>query len=280
MKDRYLFEEITALADNEIKDEARIKELLGILSNNTDLQEEFNIQTSVKSLLNQRFAKRPAPSYLTQKILRKTTRQKKFVLFDFDILKRNVFRPQFAFTMLFLIIAGYLLFSPISPIDTSILIAQQKGNSNMYVQAINNFGDLISGNLNLQCSSGDPNFVREYLKQNGIAYSLFIPTNDNWELEGCIVTDNSKIKLAHQVYKGKNNETLYLFQIEESYLTDENGIELSDDLMLYLNRGNILKCNENPDYCAFIWKTGGKIFTLISNSRSELIENTFLELFK
>ena len=279
MKDRFLLEEITAFADNEIQNEIRIKELQKLLKSNENLQDEFNLQIGIKSLLKERFAGSPAPAHLSASILKKTTRKKKFFFFNFTAEKRKIFTPQFAFTILFIIIAVYFLFPPASPVDTSLLLAEQKGSSNMYIQAIKNFSELLSGNLDLDCKSADPEYVAEYLQNNGVAYSSIIPTCDHWRLQGCVVTDNSDVKFAHQVYSGKSSEIIYLFQVDISYLTDRKGIELSDELLKYLNRGNVLRCDENPDYCVFLWKTNDNVFALISNSPSDSIENTFLGLF-
>lgn len=288
MKIDELKEKITALIDNEILSTEEKDDLELQINNNDSLYTEYVVQKSVKSLLQTRYAAQKAPVNLRENISKQT-----FNLYNAElesVSKRksesnsNLYsffrKPQFAIPLVILMIALFLsspLFSEKSPND---IIIEQAGMNNMYVQAVNNFKSILKGELSVECVSSNPEEVKKYFNENGVAYETKIPTFQFWNLAGGVISEEKGKKFAHQVYAGGNGEILYLYQVDIDYLSNngEQPLNLSKDLLTYIHEGKCLKMLDSS-YKTFIWENEHKVFALVTNEDPKLIEDNFLASF-
>ncbi len=273
-------ENITALVDNEINDSRKINELNKAISENEDLLLEYNIQSSVKNLLKERFAGQKAPLHLRESVIQSTIKSYDNPVAEpkpiFDIW--SIFKsPQFAFATL-IIIAAVFYFTGNSNVDPVKLFNQQSGNFNMAVQAERNFESIMKGELTVQLASNNPEELKAFFKENGVDYVCSIPTFDDWNLVGAVVSEDKGKKFAHHVYAGDDGQILYLYQVQKKYLTSTKILDLSNDMMDYLSDGNIVKVDK-VDHNTFLWMSGENVFSLVSNESISKIENKFLAGF-
>ncbi len=273
-------EKITALVDNEIKDSIEAEKLKKAISENDKLLFEYNVQSSVKNLLRERFAGQKAPEHLRETVIRSTIKSHKNSVVEtkksFDIW--SIFRsPQFAFAVLILI-AAVFYFNSDSTVDPVKLFNEQTGNFNMAIQAERNFESIIKGELKVQIASDNPEELKAFFKQNGVNYVCRIPTFEDWNLVGAVVSEDKGQKFAHHVYAGDNGKILYLYQVEKKYFTSDKVLDLSDNMMRYLSDGNVVKVDQS-DHNTFMWMSEKNIYSLVSNENTNLIENKFLAGF-
>jgi hypothetical protein len=288
MKINELKEKITALIDNEILSTEEKDDLELQINNNEFLYKEYVVQKSVKNLLQTRYADKKAPANLRENIAKQT-----FNLYNAELesaskrrseSNNNLYsffrKPQFAIPLVILMIALFLsspLFSEKSPND---IIIEQAGMNNMYVQAVNNFKSIMKGELSLECVSSNPEEVKKYFNENGVAYETKVPTFQFWNLAGGVISDESGKKFAHQVYAGSNGQILYLYQVDLDYVSNngEQPLNLSKDMLNYIHDGKCLKMLDSL-YKTFVWENEHKVFTLVTNEDPKLIEDNFLASF-
>ena len=282
-----LREKITALIDNEIKSVSEREELELLLKENDILSNEFLIQKSVKSLLGNLYGNAKAPKHLYENITKQT-----FNLYNTELenkssqkeVKSNSFlnifiQPKFAIPAVILIIAIFLSSPLFNERSTTDLIIEQSGTNNMYVQAVSNFKSILKGELSVQCSSQNPIEVKEYFVDNGVAYETKVPAFKYWDLVGGVVSENGGKKFAHQLYSAKTGKLLYLYQVDIDFISNNNEpIKLSENLLSYLHQGKCLKMTDSS-YKIFLWENDHKIYALVTNEDTKMIEDNFLASF-
>lgn len=279
-----LLEEITSFADNELKDPVVIGRLKKLIGEDEAVRAEYLIQSRTKNLLSKRFANQTAPDYLKYRItenLRKNIPEEAVLFLP---QKKSTLKKFFVAKYIF-VTAAILLFillvsMPFSSENTSeILALQQKGKSNLLVQAQNNFYNIIRGKLSLHFNSSDPKDVIKYFSNKGVTYKTVVPKCPSWKVEGAVISEIDGVKLAHSVYKNSKGEILYLYQVDEKMLNNNSKLCLSGDLCKYLNNGGALKIKEN-DYSIIMLKQSRNIVAVASNSNLENVETSFLTYLK
>ncbi|MGD8781447.1 MAG: hypothetical protein PVH88_21090 [Ignavibacteria bacterium] len=273
-------ENITAFVDDQITDPQKVKEIEKAISACDELRFEYNVQRSVKNLLRERFAGRRAPEQLRESVIQATIKSNNVPAAkpqkSFDIW--SIFKsPRFAFAAI--ILFGLVFyFNNGSTVDPVELFNEQSGNFNMAVQAERNFNSIINGELAVQIASNNPEEILKFFKKNGVNYICSVPTFNDWNLVGAVVSEDKGQKFAHHVYTGKEGQILYLYQVERKYFTSMKVLDLSSDLINYLTDGNVVKINK-PDHNTFLWISGNNVYSLVSNENPNLIENKFLAGF-
>lgn len=276
---------ITSYLDGEmnaVEEELIIKNKI---NSSPDYHFEYTSQKEVKNLLTTRFSKSAAPTYLKERIkadLQKQAfsvyeikpepaKEKSFFSSFFDSLFKPV--PAFAFAV---VIAITLLYFNVSRPDGAYFVFdRESGEFNMVQRAKVNFNKIIKGELTPQSFEVEPQQIKQFFRNAGVKYETVIPECTYWKILGSVVSDCKGEKLAHTVYTSPNGEIMYLFQVDEEHFYRYNTLDISQDLEDMLNTEKYLKFVD-ADNCIFMWKNGGKIFSLISNGNSETIEHDFL----
>ncbi|MCX6151621.1 MAG: hypothetical protein NTX22_13925 [Ignavibacteriales bacterium] len=283
MQHNDIVEQITALADNEIKDEKEIARIKSILARNVNLNIEYQVQSQIKKLINSRIGLVPVPYNLQRRIssqlqgeILKTSSQSFFQFPSISIFRK----PQFVLAVSLVLIGILYLLFPFQGINYSEIIKRQNGSSNMFVQAIQNYQNLIDGKLGIQFANNDPDKIKKYFIDQGVKYETFVPVFNDWELHGCVVSIFNSEKLAHHIYKCKSGKLIYVFQVDEDCIKKEKMLALSDDLIKIMDDGKYCACVvENRSI--LIWKNKLNINIAISEVELNNLKNNFIaEAFK
>lgn len=282
-----VYENITALVDNEIKEKERRETLRRQIENNEDLKFEFEVQQSVKSLLKERFADQKAPEFLKAQVLEsikskvpeKQIAQPK----SSDILtyiKRKLIYPKakLAFGTIILLILSTLLFKPFSDKQQMTPSGVEKAElGNLLFEAKENFKKIIDGTLKFHIESSNPNEIYQFFQNAGVGYNVAVPEFKDWDLAGAVVSEAKGKKLAHQIYQGRGKEILYLYQVSNDYC-DKSIVKISEEIFAHLKTNPFYKLEEK-DRATYIWKSKGNVYALVTNEKCERVEKDFLTSF-
>lgn len=271
-----IIDEITSYIDDEIKDISVIRRIKKLIDENSSVRAEYMQQTAVKKLLNERFSATKAPEYLVNNIrhqIFKPLPAKKSDPYQFI---QYFFEAKYAFA-LFVIVSFFILVSiPFIPqLSPESLLSQQKGNNNMLIQTHTNFHKIVDGELKVQYVTKDSKSIAGFFETNGVSYSTIIPECPSWKVAGAIISETDGEKLAHTIFRNDKNEILYLYQANESLIKNKLLVNISDDLLQYLNDGKLLKVNDK-DCQIIMMRCKDNIVAIASNAITSNLENSFL----
>ena len=270
---------ISSYIDGEVKDEILKQEILSRIKNDNDFAVEYRLHSLVKNLVKEKVVYKKTPVRVKAKILKsigsdtKVESEKKS--FFVDLFEK----PSFSFATAFVVILAIALIIINRPggVEKKDFAVEQVGSKNMFVQAKNNFNSIIEGKLVPQFSSNNAEEIENFFSENGVKYSTLVPNIADWILLGALVSEDQGEKFAHHVYVSPEGKLAYLFQVDESYLYDQDIISLSDDLIKYLDEGNCYTYESEGSVTLFT-KMDNNICAIVSNGNPKEIENTFCSL--
>ncbi len=267
---------ITALADNEIRDESQKKEILNLIGLDKSLAIDYKIQMLVKSLVREKLKIQHTPDFVRERILKsiapKEEIKEKKRFFLTDLFEKPAFT--FATAVVVVLAIVLILFNRPGTVESKDFAIEQMGSDNMFVQAKNNFKSIVEGRLSPQLNSANPEEIKNFFASKGVKYSTLVPSFSEWNLLGAVVSEDKGEKFAHHVYAGKKGEIIYLFQIDESYIYSHKIVSLSDDLIKYLDEGNCYTTSSNG-MVTLLTKADNNICAIVSNASLSDIENNF-----
>ena len=272
-----ILEEITSYVDNELRDNSVFNRIKKLIEENSSVRAEYLRQSLVKNLLHQRFSNSKAPEYLVNNIRNQIFKPLPAgkISEPFQFIQ-NFFKAKYAFALLVSVLFFILVSIPLAPdLSPESLIHQQKGDNNMLIQAHSNFHKIVEGELKVQFVDNNPKSISNFFESNGVSYSTIIPECPGWEVSGAIISEADGEKLAHTLFRNEKNEILYLYQANENIIKRKLFVNISDDLIQYLNKGNLLKMNET-DCQILMMKCKNNFIAITSNSLSNNLENSFL----
>lgn len=287
MEQSELFEQVTALVDNEIKDEAELIKTRQLVQENETLRREFQIQSQIKSSLRTRLGSVEAPPYLKERIIAQVLQE--IPLRTEPIIteplrkespvrtkKKSWFlRPQFAFAPILAAVILAVVFFFRSD-DPGSIASRQSGLNNMFLQAKKNFQSIVDGKLPLEAAGGTSSeAVMQFFKNKGVKFQPIVPQAKEWDLIGSVVSEDNGEKLPHNVYRGKDGKLVYLYQANEECLKKRKAVTLSKDLISMLDEGKSYKYKDG-DRNYVVWKDNGNICVLVSNDSMDKLESSFL----
>lgn len=271
-----IIDEITSYIDNELNDNSVINRIKKLIEENSSVRAEYLQQTAIKNLLNERFSTTKAPEYLVNNIrnqILKPLPAKKSESFQFT---EYFFKAKYAFALLVIVSFFILVSIPFIPkLSPESLLSQQKGDNNMLIQTHENFHKIVDGKLKVQFSTSDSKSISNFFETNGVSYSTIIPECPSWKVDGAIISETNGEKLAHTIFRNDKNEILYLYQANESIIQHKLLVNISDDLLQYLNDGKQLKVNDKDCQIIMI-KCKNNIVAIASNAITSNLENSFL----
>jgi type II secretory pathway pseudopilin PulG len=273
-------EQITALVDNELKDQDDINRLKDIIKNDSKAGIEFYIETNLKNLVKNRVPQLQAPIYLRNRIVeqikdeiaspkRQTSRRRWY--------EKLLLTPKYAIALVTVILAVVLSVVVLITNKNSSKNNNSKNQNpiyNMLAEARKNFQKISEGKLPLQLSSNSPETVKRFFKQKGVKFDPIVPDFKDWELLGAVVSDQKGEKLPHNLYKCKDGKLVYLYQADEHCLKNKV-VSLSSDISKIVDDGKYYKVSDG-EQSALIWKHKGKICVVVSNGNINTVESKFL----
>ena len=268
---------ITALVDGEIKEASLKSEVLQAINTDKSLAVDYKIQLLMKNLVREKVKFQKTPELIRSRILNSIRAEEKTDRFSF---LTNLFtKPAFTFATAIVVILAVILilFNRPGPVEIKDFAIEQKGSSNMFVQAKNNFQNIVDGKLAPQFTSSNPEAIKNYFESNGVKYPTLVPCFSDWKLVGAVISEDNGEKFAHHVYVDKNNHLIYLFQVAESYLYSHKRISLSNNLIKYLDEGNCYTTSDNGKVI-LLTKCDNNVFAVVSNADLSEIENHFSNL--
>lgn len=271
--------QITALIDGEIGNQADVEAIRRQIELDPELKREYEILLFTKSLVKSKCKFHPAPKELKTRIINqiKTAETKPVVSISF---LQNIFsRPAYAITALaaVILLALVILFNRSSDIDPVKLASEQQGENNMFIQAANNFKNIIAGNLAPQIITDDANNVKDFFQKSGVEYYTCVPELKDWKILGAVVSQEKNEKFAHHVYANDQGKLIYLYQVYESYLSKGDKLQLSEKLIEYLDKGNCFFSSKDNN-TILLKKIEGNICAIVSNTSQTELENLFCSL--
>ncbi len=270
---------IAALVDGEIKDSAEENKLRVKIENNPELQFEYNIQRSIKTLVSERLKISPAPAKVRKKLERKISPEYKSG-FVFNFLPEIfVSRPLVAWgSSIVLVLAVILIILNRTPQpEYKNFVLEQSGSNNMFIQAGQNFENILTGKLTPQIASDNPEKIKKFFKEQGVSYPTYIPEINGWKLIGAVVSEDHGKKFAHHVYSTENGKLVYLFQVDEEDIKKFKFLTLTKDLISYLDSGNCYESTENGRV-TLMTKLNKNILAVVSNGSKDEIENNLCQI--
>ncbi len=270
---------IAALADGEIKDPSEEKSLRDKIEKDPGLQFEYFVQASVKKLVSERLSLSPAPEKTRKRLERKISPRNNINPF-YKLLPDIYFtKPLAAWgsTIVLLASIALIIFNRAPSPEYKNFAFEQSGSSNMYVQAMHNFENILAGKLTPQFESNDPDKIKEFFKEQGVAYPVYIPDIKDWKLVGAVVSVDHGEKFAHHVYSMPGGKLVYLFQVDETEIKKHDFLTLTDDLVSFLNSGNCYESTKG-NLVMLMTQIKGNIFAVVSNGSPSEIENNLCQL--
>ncbi len=279
MKEKRELYYIAALVDGEIKDSTEENKLRAQIENNPELQFEYYVQRSIKTLVSERLKLNPAPAKVRKKLERKISPEYKS-RFVFNFLPEIfISRPLIVWgSSIVLVLAVILIILNRTPqSEYKNFVLEQSGSDNMFIQARQNFEKILTGKLTPQIASDNPEKIKKFFTEQGVSYPTYIPEIKGWKLIGAVVSEDHGKKFAHHVYSTENGKIVYLFQVDEEDIKKYNYLTLTKDLISYLDSGNCYESTENGRV-TLMTKLNKNILAVVSNSSKDEIENNLCQI--
>jgi hypothetical protein len=279
MKEKRELYYIAALVDGEIKDSTEENKLRAQIENNPELQFEYYVQRSIKTLVSERLKLNPAPAKVRKKLERKISPEYKS-RFVFNFLPEIfISRPLIVWgSSIVLVLAVILIILNRTPqSEYKNFVLEQSGSDNMFIQARQNFEKILTGKLTPQIASDNPEKIKKFFTEQGVSYPTYIPEINGWKLIGAVVSEDHGKKFAHHVYSTENGKIVYLFQVDEEDIKKFKFLTLTKDLISYLDSGNCYESTENGRV-TLMTKLNKNILAVVSNSSKDEIENNLCQI--
>ncbi len=269
MKDDINSDHVSSLIDGEITESKMKEEISNKIERDKKLKFEFLTLKLLKRTIREKV---PAAELSVEKkdeIFNKIgPEQKHFnLLRKFSLIRNKQFAAFSTFAVIFIAFTLLLLNGPVLNSDSNIVLEGNK-SQNMFIQAVDNFQNIISGKMPIQMYSNDPKEIQEFFKANGVSYRTKISILDNAKLIGGMVSNFDGVKFAHHIYKDKNGNLLYMFQVDEKYLKEKPKLFITADLYQYLQNGNQYRLYLG-NLLVIMTKVKNNICALISNIPEE-----------
>ncbi len=261
--------DISSLIDGEINDTKQEKELIEKIKKDKKFKFEFLTHKLLKKTLRDKITTASLSVDQKDDILNKIRPKQKqnYFLSKLSIIKTKQFVAFSTFAVIFIAFALLIVNGP--SINNETNIALEGGRSqNMFVQAVDNFQNIVSGKMPIQMYSNDPKKIQDFFKANGVIYPIKISTVENCDLVGGFVSNYNGVKFAHYVYKDKLGNLLYMFQVDENYFKTNPKLFITNDLYQYLQNGNQYRLYLG-NLLTIMTKDSNNICALISNLPEE-----------
>lgn len=270
---------ITALVDGEVTDADVKQEIFSKIESDKDFAIDYKMQGLIKNLIKEKVVFQKTPNRVKAKILKSIGSTTKVEPQNKSFFSELFEKPSFSFATAFVVVLAIVLIIINRPgvIDKKDFAIEQLGSENMFIQAQNNFSNIVHGKLAPQLATKSADEIKNFFTSKGVKYSTTVPNILDWNLLGAVISEDNGEKFAHHVYVDKEGKLAYLFQVDESYLNNHQIISLSDDLIKYLDEGNCYTSVTDSSVTLFT-KVEHNICAVVSNANPKEIEKTFCSL--
>lgn len=279
MTDKNKIDLTAALVDNEINDQELKKKFLQEIEADADLNYEFRVQALVKNIIREKVQFKETPEKVRNKVLKKIQPKEVYNARNRSLFKGFFIRPALSFATIIIIVTAVILIIMNRPgiVEPADFAIEQLGEDNMFVQANNNFRSITEGKLAPQLMSSNPAEIKNFFRSSGVKYNTIIPESARWELLGAVVSEHRGEKFAHHVYSNADGEIVYIFQVDQSYLKTNEIINLTDDLISFLELGNCYTTVKN-NITTLMAQSNSIIYAVVSNAPVENITQSFCRI--
>lgn len=277
MAEKEKIELLTSFVDGEINDPVLINELESLIASDSDAAFNFNVQSLMKKIVQEKIGFINAPEKLKKKVKRKLLRETESPAEN--NLQGLFSKPYWSYaTAAVIVLAVILIIFNRPPInDTPDFAIRQRGSDNMLVQAQNNFKAIVDGNLKPAMFSDNPEEIKNYFQNNGVGYKTTVPVFENLKLLGAVISDEDGEKFAHHVYTNSEGNLVYLYQVTEQVIIQGKKIILTSDLVRYLDEGRCYSYSSG-NTSTLIVKVKENICTIVSDLKQNELSDTFCNL--
>lgn len=275
MKDNIHCDDISSLIDGEISEPKTEKELTERINNDKKFKFEFLTLKLLKKTLKNKITPSILSVYQKDELLKKlrTTSKQNRILSKLSIIQTKKF-VAFSTFVVILIALSLLIVNGPSVNTKSYIVLKDSKSKNMFIQAVNNFQNIVSGKMPIQMYSNNPQKLQEFFKTNGVDYPTKISKVKNCDLVGGFVSNYNGVNFAHHIYKDKNGNLLYMFQVDQNYFKENPKLFITDDLYQYLQNGNQYRLYLG-NLLTIMTKVKNNICALISNLPEEELPDKY-----
>jgi hypothetical protein len=233
-------EYISAIVDKEFLPD---KERRGVLSH-IDIckgcRGEYELEVMTKTIVQMRVKVVAPPSRLVNSIL-----QQMVALEAQPSQPRNIaqrvramlssprLRPAFAIAAIVIVaVVGILIFKNTTPSNTTI----HSSHNDVITQSLYNYNAVIRGEIRLQKASADPEEIKRFFRDGGVAFTAHVPRLNVCELLGGVISEHNGVKLAHVLYR-KGKSIIYVYQADMDVVMEGKRLDLADEAKTRITSG-------------------------------------------
>ena len=277
MKDNINCDDISSLIDGEITESKKKEEIKNKINKDSKLKFEFLTHRLLKRTLKDKIT--PTVLSVNQKdeLLKKISpgQKRNNFLSKLSIIQTKQFVAFSTFAVIFIAFALLIVNGPSINTNTdSNIVFEGSRSQNMFIQAVDNFQNIVSGKMPIQMYSNNPDILQKFFKANGVTYPTKVSLIENCTLVGGIVSNYNGVSFAHHIYKDNNGNLLYIFQVDEKYFKKNPKLFLTNDLYQYLQNGNQYRLYLG-NLLTIMTKVNNNIFALISNLPEEELPDKY-----
>lgn len=276
-KDKHEYAElVTALVDNEINDSQLQAKIRTLSESDSDLKFEYHIQTTIKKTVKNKCRFHTCPSSLRNRIML-DIRTGKFPE-ESPASSKPVFslRPWAYAAAVAVIFLTLFIFRVIDgEIDPKLEVLESKFSLDK--MAMNNFKAILDSKLSCEIASSDSNTIKSFFHTKGLRYAVRMVCPKGWQYVGAVVSQDNGEKFGHVVLKDSRGNLLYIFEVDQKYLTSEKKLNLDNKIMSTIMAGSCYT-QDAESMGIVINKCGSNVRAVVSKENSEKLKSLFCGL--
>jgi hypothetical protein len=288
---------ITSYIDNQITDPDLKRQIEETLKNNENLNKRYQAELLTKKMLSSRLPQASLPQATYSKVMssidgliagasqKPSIKQAEIPAYPtfWESLKQSL-KPKFlgvprygyAVILMFIIFTAVLMFNDNSPRNPHIIAGTEKS---IMVQAVNVFHKVLAGDMKCQFKSGNAAEVEKYVNENA-NFKAYIPTIENYELQGCMCNEYNGQKLAHLIYMN-GEEVIYIYQTPVTAV-QKNNLELPDSVHDEIVKAKYFMWDEiDENNCTLtLWYKDNVVCASVTTLPKQKMHSTFISFNK
>ena len=201
------------------------------------LEQEFESQKFVKNIIATSFPIQHLRQLVKTKIIKKYATHLIEKIKKEGTSERRGIVTIATIAMIFLITLLIILFRPTVQ-NPGEYAARQVGENNILVQLKNNYSMYWDGKFDNNIITGDERMIKNFLSRTDLKYESILPKFAGWNVKKFFITLYKKIKLINYIYENEEERILYLYQIPLQIVEDEHILQLTPELLDYLDSNN------------------------------------------
>jgi hypothetical protein len=236
--------------DNMELEELKTKEV-GILN------QEIESQSYVKNIIEKNLSLHSVRAAIKQKLINKYAAHFKNKIKKEVSPERKGLVTVATIAMIIMITVLIILFRPTRE-NPGEYAAQQMGEDNILVQLKNNYSLFLDGKFDTNLITGNEMSIKDFLSTAGFRYESILPGFSGWKINSLFLTSYKEVQLTNLIYENEVGRNLYLYQIPLQLVDEKHILQLTPELMNYLDSNNCYS-SRNGTTVYLLKKTEGYI---------------------